>query len=205
MKFLVRYALVVLASAFACSAHAGAIDELRSFAQTTKAARGEFTQRVIRNGRASPPSTGDFVFARPGRFRWAYEQPFEQLLIADGDRLWIWDKDLNQVTIKKLGSALGESPAAILFGNNDLEKSFVLEEAGTRDGVAWLDATPRSKDTNFNKVSIGFRNGLPVAMELHDAFGQISRLEFNNVVSNPNVPADRFRFVPPKGADVYEQ
>jgi len=205
MKSLVRFIVAVVGLVVAWPSYAGAIDQLRAFAQGTKTARGEFTQRVVRNGRASEPSSGTFAFARPGKFRWSYEKPFEQLLIADGNRLWIWDRDLNQVTVKKLDNALGESPASILFGSNDLEKSFVLEEAGTRDGLEWLSATPRGKDVTFNKVSIGFRDGLPMAMELFDAFGQVSHLRFQNVVRNVDLPAGQFTFVPPKGADVYEQ
>lgn len=194
--------------AFACAApvaSAGALDQLRTFAGRTKAARGEFTQSIVKAGQAAKPSSGSFAFARPGKFRWTYAKPFEQVLVADGDSLWIYDKDLNQVTVRKLGNALGESPAAILFGSNDLEKSFVLEEAGVRDGLEWLDATPRSKESTFERVSIGFRDGVPEAMELRDAFGQVSQLRFRNIVRNPEIDPDQFAFIPPKGADVFQQ
>ena len=184
--------------------HAAALDQFKSFVSSTKAARGEFTQTQVRKNATKPqaPSTGTFVFARPGKFVWNYIKPYEQLLQADGDQLYIYDKDLNQVTIKTLGDALGSSPAAILFGSNDLEKNFTLKEAGTRDGLEWLLATPKSKDTSFESVSIGLRNGLPEAMELKDSFGQTSVLAFKNFEKNPALGATQFKFTPPKDADV---
>ncbi len=182
-----------------------ALEQLKSFTANTKSARGEFTQRVVKNGQPGNPATGSFAFSRPGKFRWVYVKPYEQSLVADGDRLWIYDKDLNQVTIKKLGTALGESPAAILFGSNDLEKSFNLKEAGQRDGLAWLEATPKAKDGSFERVTIGFRHGVPEAMEMRDAFGQLSLLSFRNIVRNPTLDTSEFSFEPPRGADIFNQ
>ncbi len=130
------------------TASASALEQFKSFVASTKAAKGEFSQRQVKkadggkmdgNTKVSSPSTGTFVFARPGKFIWTYVKPYEQLLQADGDQLFIYDKDLNQVTVKKLGDALGSSPAAILFGSNDLEKNFTLKEAGTKDGLEWFD------------------------------------------------------------------
>ena len=200
--------VVVAAGALALtgSAYASALAQFKTFVSTTKAARGEFTQRQVKKtegSKVSPPATGTFVFARPGKFIWTYQKPYDQLLQADGDQLYIYDKDLNQVTVKKLGDALGSSPAAILFGSNDLEKNFTLSEAGTRDGLEWLNATPKSKDTAFEQISIGLRNGTPEAMELKDAFGQTSLLAFQKFEKNPNLGAQQFKFVMPKGADVF--
>ena len=192
--------------ALAGAAQASALEQFRTFVSSTKAARGEFTQRQVRKSDASKvavPSTGTFLFARPGKFIWTYQKPYEQLLQADGEQLYIYDKDLNQVTIKKLGDALGSSPAAILFGSNDLEKNFTLSEAGTRDGLEWLNATPKAKDTTFEQISIGLRNGTPEAMELRDAFGQTSLLTFKKFEKNPNLSANQFKFTIPKGADVF--
>jgi outer membrane lipoprotein carrier protein len=182
-----------------------ALEQLKTFTASTKSARGEFTQRVVKSGAPGNPATGNFAFSRPGKFRWIYIKPYEQSLIADGEKLWIYDKDLNQVTIKKLGAALGESPAAILFGSNDLEKNFNLKEAGTRDGLVWLEATPKARDATFEHVAIGFRNGAPEAMEMRDAFGQLSLLSFRNIVRNPSLDAAEFSFETPKGADVFHQ
>jgi outer membrane lipoprotein carrier protein len=182
-----------------------ALEQLKTFTASTKSARGEFTQRVVKGGAPGNPATGNFAFSRPGKFRWVYVKPYEQSLIADGEKLWIYDKDLNQVTIKKLGTALGESPAAILFGSNDLEKNFNLKDAGSRDGLVWLEATPKARDATFERVAIGFRNGVPEAMEMRDAFGQLSLLSFRNIVRNPSLDANEFSFEVPRGADVFNQ
>src|SRR5471032_585325 len=192
---------------FAASASASALEQFKAFAAGTKSAKGEFTQHQVKKADAktkvSTPASGTFEFARPGKFIWMYTKPYEQLLQADGTQLYIYDKDLSQVTIKKLGDALGSSPAAILFGSNDLEKNFTLAEAGTRDGLEWLKATPKAKDTSFEQISIGLRNGLPEAMELKDSFGQVSTLTFSKFEKNPALTATYFKFVMPKGADVF--
>jgi outer membrane lipoprotein carrier protein len=199
---------LLFAAAFALTgaAQASALEQFKSFVAGTKAARGEFTQQQIKKSetaKAAPVSTGTFLFARPGKFIWTYVKPYEQLLQADGESLYIYDKDLNQVTVKKLGSALGSSPAAILFGSNDLDKNFTLSEAGSRGGLEWLDAKPKAKDSTFEQISIGLRNGTPEAMELHDAFGQTSVLSFKKFEKNPPLSAQQFKFVMPKGADVF--
>jgi outer membrane lipoprotein carrier protein len=191
-------------------AHAAALEQFKAFVAGTKSAKGEFTQRLVKtdktgNSKVSNSSTGTFAFARPGKFVWLYQKPYEQLLQADGDKLYIYDKDLNQVTIKKLGNALGSSPAAILFGSNDLEQNFTLKEAGSKDGLEWLEATPKAKDTTFDHIGIGLRDGVPEAMELRDSFGQVSLLTFKKFEKNPALPAEQFKFVIPKGADVFNQ
>jgi outer membrane lipoprotein carrier protein len=190
------------------TAQASALEQFKTFVSGTKAARGEFTQQQVRkaaNSKVAPTSTGTFVFARPGKFIWTYQKPYEQLLQADGDTLYIYDKDLNQVTTRKLGNALGSSPAAILFGSNDLEKNFTLSEAGARDGLEWLNAKPKTQDTTFEQISIGLRDGVPQAMELKDTFGQTSILKFTDFQRNPKLSAQAFKFEIPKGADVSRQ
>jgi outer membrane lipoprotein carrier protein len=211
MKMKLTLAGLLATTTFALSgiASAGALDQFKSFVSGTKAARGEFTQTQVRSktaaGKAPPASSGSFVFARPGKFIWTYQKPYEQVLQADGETLYIYDKDLNQVTTHKLGSALGSSPAAILFGSNDLEKNFTLADAGTRDGLEWLTATPKAKDTTFAHIGIGLKDGVPQAMELKDAFGQTSLLKFTNFQRNPQLGAQQFKFEVPKGADVVNQ
>ena len=200
--------IAALTLALSGTAHASALDQFKSFVATTKAAKGEFTQqqqRKSQTGKISPVSSGSFVFARPGKFIWNYTKPYDQLLQADGDQLYIYDKDLNQVTVRKLGNALGSSPAAILFGSNDLEKNFTLSEGGTRDGAEWLTAVPKTKDTTFEQIGIGLKGGVPVAMELKDQFGQVSVLKFSNFQRNPALGAQQFKFEVPKGADVVNQ
>jgi outer membrane lipoprotein carrier protein len=189
-------------------AQASALDQLKTFASGTKSAKGEFTQQQMgktKNGKAAPVSSGSFVFARPGKFIWTYQKPYEQVLQADGEQLYVYDKDLNQVTVRKLGNALGSSPAAILFGSNNLEQNFTLSEAGERDGLEWLNAVPKAKDTTFEQISIGLKGGVPVAMELKDNFGQTSLLKFTSFQRNPQLSAQQFKFEAPKGADVVNQ
>ncbi len=197
---------------FAClampaNAQATALEALREFVRSTRAGKTTFTQVVVgKSGKNSNPASGSFQFQRPGKFRWVYDKPYEQWIVGDGERLWIYDRDLNQVTVRKLDAALGQSPAAILAGNDDLERNFEVKEAGLRDGLQWLVAVPKSKDTTFEAVRIGFRieGGVAVlsAMELQDTFGQTSVLLFGKMERNPGLAADAFRFTPPKGADV---
>lgn len=197
---------LALALAAAAPAQASAVAALREFLAQTKTARGEFTQQVTRgSAQAAPPSTGTFFFERPGRFRWIYVAPYEQVLVADGQRLFLYDKDLNQVTVRKIAAALPASPASILFGGTDFERDFVVSDAGTRDGVEWLQAVPRAKDSQFERIEIGFRDSVPVAMVLADSFGQVSRLAFSRFERNATLDPQLFRFVPPPGADVLEQ
>lgn len=210
-----RKALAVLCFGAALSllpgapAFASALDQFKNFVATTKAAKGEFTQRIVKTSsggmKVSNVSSGSFLFARPGKFIWIYQKPYEQRLQADGEKLYIYDKDLNQVTVKKLGSALGSSPAAILFGSNDLEKNFTLKDGGAKDGMEWLQATPKTRDTTFDQIGIGLRNGVPAAMELRDSFGQVSLLTFTKFEKNPPIAENQFKFAAPKGADVFEQ
>lgn len=198
-----RLVVGAIACALLVPAEAGSLDQLRAFLTQTTSARGEFVQRVLaRSGSTQPASSGRFVFQRPGKFRWSYERPYEQLIVADGTRLVLYDKDLNQVTIRKLGAALPSSPASILFGSNDFEKEFEVTDAGTRDGLEWVQAKPRAKDSTFERIEIGFRDGLPGAMRLADNFGQVTQLTFARVERNPKLDAEAFRFSPPKGADV---
>ncbi len=190
-------------------ASAAALEQFKTFVANTKAARGDFVQRMVKEEggklRTSNEASGSFVFARPGKFIWTYKKPYEQLLQADGEKLYIHDKDLNQVTVRKLGDAIGSSPAAILFGSNDLEKNFSLSEGGMREGIEWLQAIPKAKDTQFEKIGIGLKDGVPVAMELRDSFGQVSVLTFTKFEKNPSLSGTQFRFVVPKGADVLQQ
>jgi len=198
-----RLAVVAAGCALLAPAHGGSLDQLRAFLTQTSSARGEFVQRVsARSGSAQPVSSGRFAFQRPGKFRWTYEKPYEQVIVADGTRLVLYDKDLNQVTIRKLGAALPSSPASILFGSNEFDKEFEVADAGVRDGLEWVRARPRAKDSTFELIEIGFRDGLPQAMRLADNFGQVTQLIFSKLERNPKLGAETFGFTPPKGADV---
>ena len=197
--------LAVLASVAATVAQAGGIEQLQAFVNGTKSGKATFHQFTSdKSGRKVQEASGTFVFARPGKFRWSYDKPFEQVIVADGEKLYLYDKDLNQVTVRKLGAALPASPASILFGANDFERDFEVKDAGVRDGVSWVAATPRAKDTPFERIEIGLRDGQLAGMLLRDSFGQTSNLAFAKVERNPKVDPQLFRFTPPKGADVLE-
>ena len=198
------HALVLAVPAFACAvAHAGGIDELHAFLEGAKNGRATFKQTVqARNARVPQSSSGTFAFARPGKFRWSYEKPYEQLVVGDGAKVWVYDKDLNQVIVRQLDAALGATPAALLAGDNALERNVTLVDGGSADGLAWVEATPKAAESTFTKVRIGFRGALPRAMELTDAFGQTTRLAFDAFERNVTLAADLFRFTPPPGADV---
>lgn len=182
---------------------ASGLGQLKGFLDGTKTSQGTFRQQVASKSRPqAQDSGGTFAFARPGKFRWTYEKPFEQLIVGDGTRVWVYDRDLNQVIVRKLDIALGATPAALLAGDNALEKNFALTEGGTAGELEYVDAVPKSPESQFTKVRIGFRDNLPRAMELTDAFGQITTLTFVTFERNPQLAATLFRFDVPAGADV---
>src|SRR5688500_19895094 len=183
--------------------NAAAIDRFKAFAKATQTARGTFQQKVYdRDKRLTQESKGSFVFNRPGKFRWTYAKPVDQVIVGDGERVWIYDRDLNQVTVRRLSKALGSTPAALLAGSSDVEKAFALSDAGTRDGLEWLEAKPREAESGFERIRMGFSASGLEAMELTDNFGQTTRLRFSNLQRNPGIDPGEFRFEPPKGADV---
>ena len=195
--------VISLAMCIAAPAHAGAIDKLHRFLETTRTLRADFAQIVVaKNGKRPQQSVGVMMISRPGKFRWQIEKPYSQLLVGDGEKIWMYDPDLRQVTVKKMDSALGSTPAALLVGSNNLEKNFNLRELGEREGLEWLEATPKSADSGFEKLQLGFFGDELKAMELFDNFGQTTSLAFSNVQRNPPLPTAFFRFVPPAGADV---
>ena len=187
----------------ALPALADAKARLEAFVEGTKGLKAQFTQTVIdKNGRKTQEASGNLFFSRPGKFRWVYQKPYSQLIVGDGKRLWIHDEDLDQVTVRKLDQALGDSPAALLAGDNDIAKLFNLKETGAKDGLDWIEATPKSKEGSFEKVRMGFKGEDIQAMELKDNFGQTTLLRFTNLERNPALGASLFRFTPPKGADI---
>ena len=186
------------------TAHAGGIDKLKEFIAATHSAQANFTQVVLdRNGKRIQSASGTMQFQRPGKFRWTYQKPYEQLIVGDGVKFWLYDVDLNQVTVKKLDAALGSSPAALLSGNNEIERAFTLKESGNLDGLDWLQAKPKTQDSNFEKILMAFNAQADlVIMELNDSFGQKTVLRFSEMQRNPKLPEQQFKFTPPKGADV---
>ena len=199
---------------FAGPAAASGVDQLKAFLSGAKTGQTTFRQVVDcrcgvvadedrrKAGRVPQESSGTFAFARPGKFRWSYEKPHAQIIVGDGAKLWIYDPDLNQVVVRKLDQALGATPAALLAGDDGLEKNFELHDGGKSDEVEFVDAKPRNPDSGFASVRIGLKGNLPRTMELHDSFGQVTQLSFGSFERNATVDASLFRFVPPPGADV---
>ncbi len=193
---------LVLAAAVA---QADAVDTLREFAREVKTGRAAFTQTVSSpDGARKKTSSGQFEFARPDRFRFEYRKPFEQQIVADGRKVWLYDVDLNQVTVRAMSQALGATPAALLAGAA-MDKDFELSAAPSQDGLDWVLARPKVKEgATVQSLRIGFRAKTLAALEIIDVFGQRSLLSFSAVEANPHLAADTFRFIAPKGADVIE-
>ncbi len=186
-------------------AQAGGLDDFLAFNSSAKTATARFEQQVFdRNGKVTDRASGTFAFSRPGRFRWTYEKPHRQLLVSDGARLWIHDPDLNQVTVKRINAAVSATPAALLAGKDDITKLFTLRDAGSNDGLEWVEAIPKSPDTGFEKVRIGMKGKALAAMELSDSLGGRTGLQFAELKPNAQLAPSTFQFTPPKGADVLE-
>jgi chaperone LolA len=188
----------------AANAHAGAIEKLKTFIAATHSAQADFTQVVLdQNGKRIQSASGIMQFQRPGKFRWVYQKPYEQIIVGDGEKFWLYDVDLKQVTVKKLDAALGSSPAALLAGSNEIERGFILKESGSQDGLDWLQAISRTQDSGFEKILMAFNaQSELVIMELGDMFRHKTVLRFSNMQHNPKLPAQQFQFTPPKGVDV---
>jgi outer membrane lipoprotein carrier protein len=189
------------------------LEGLESFIKTATSGRAEFTQVVTappKDGQVarSKTSSGTFAFSRPGRFSFLYKKPFEQTIVADGQTLWLYDADLNQVTQRQQADALGSTPAALIASAPNLaalEKDFVLQAAASKDGLQWIQATPRAKEGQLQSVRIGLRGDKLAALEIQDSFGQRSVLTFSKLEVNPSLSVETFQFKPPAGADVIKQ
>ncbi len=200
-----RLFLLLSLSAAAAMARAGAVEQLEEFVREVKTGSAAFTQTVTSpDGARTKTSSGRFEFSRPNRFRFSYTKPFEQAIVADGTKVWIFDADLNQVSSRKLDKALGGTPAALLAGGS-LSKDFVLAPQPDKDGLAWVLATPRATETAFQSVRVGFRGKTLGSIEIIDSFGQRSVLQFSQFEANAVLKPDNFVFKVPPGADVIEQ
>lgn len=204
MDVLKHFCLFLLFYPLASIAQASATNSLKNFIHDARTVRATFTQSVLdKNGRTVQTGQGTMQFQRPGKFRWIYEKPYEQLIVGDGDRIWFYDRDLNQVTVRRLDLAIGSSPAALLAGDSDIEQNFELRDTGSLAGTEWLEAKPKTRDSTFEWVRLGFTlDGVLKSMELHDNFGQTTVLTFSRLERNPRLAPDLFKFTPPAGSDV---
>jgi len=212
----VLFAILILSNPAFSQSESG-VEQLRQFVRNSKTAEGDFVQQQLRAPRANESqekglkvvreTRGHFVFQRPGRFIWDTQKPFEQKLITDGKQLILWDKDLNQATFRPAGQALSTTPAAILFGESSLDQNFDLVEGEERLGMKWVALAPKKNpnvksDLPYTKISIGMANGLPKALELIDGLGSVVLVTLDRIQLNINLPANRFTFTPPAGAEV---
>jgi len=200
-----RLLLPLLLLGLTGGARADAVDSLRDFAQNVKSGKASFTQTVTSvDGAKKKTSSGQFEFVRPNRFRFVYAKPFEQQIVADGQKVWLYDVDLNQVTVRPMAQALGATPAALLAGAT-LDKEFDLKAVPAAEGFEWVQATPKIKDGPIQLLRVGFKGKDLAALDIVDAFGQRSALRFSALEQNIKLSDEQFRFTPPKGADVIQQ
>ncbi|MHB1676572.1 MAG: outer membrane lipoprotein chaperone LolA [Sulfuriferula sp.] len=188
---------------YAASSYADGIAALQTFIADTQSAQANFSQTVLdKRGLTKQRSTGTMIFSRPGKFRWTYQTPFKQIIVGDGKKIYLYDIDLEQVTIKHYDSTLGSSPAALLAGNNAIEKFYVLKDTGNHDGLTWLSAIPKDPNSAFKQIQMGFDQHTLVEMKILDNFGLTTLLQLSQLKRNPKLPADTFKFIPPAGVDV---
>ena len=203
----------LLIAAYATSTWAGGLDSLEKFIKTVKSGRAEFTQVVTapaKEGQVArtKKSTGTFEFLRPGRFKFVYKKPFENTIVADGQTLWLYDVDLNQVSARKQSQALGSTPAALIASASDLgslRADFILTEAPDAEGLEWVLATPKAKDSGLQSVRIGFKSDELAALDILDSFGQVSAMRFQGLSAQVPLDPALFQFKPPPGADLIRQ
>jgi outer membrane lipoprotein carrier protein len=197
----------------ALSASSAGLESLEAFIKTAKTGRADFVQVVTMPAKEaqaprSKTSSGSFEFSRPSRFKFIYKKPFEQSIVADGQTLWLYDVDLNQVTARKQSQVLASTPAALIASAPDLralQADFALADAPPKDGIEWILATPKSKDSALQSIRVGLRSGELAALEILDSFGQRSVVTFSHFELNPVLPAKAFEFKPPPGTDVIRQ
>jgi outer membrane lipoprotein carrier protein len=168
--------------------------------------RGQFTQ-VISSEQSSfiQSSTGEFWIKKPNQFRWHYTTPYVQKIISNGNKLWVYDEDLEQVTIKDASQSVGSSPLAVILGSIELDTLFNITQLDNSEQLEWLMLTPKEDSSGFEFIKVGFKDGLLNKMRLHDSFGQTTDLLFTDVTINEPIVDETFEFIVPDGADVFEE
>ncbi|MGR9099952.1 MAG: outer membrane lipoprotein chaperone LolA [Gammaproteobacteria bacterium] len=182
------------------------VDELKAFLDASASLIADFRQTSFdENGNPAVTSLGVFYLQRPGKFRWDYREPFVQQIVADSGKVWFYDQDLEQVTIKKLDRSLGSTPALLLTGEISLEDNFILENQGSDGDLNWIKLLPKDDQSGFKYILIGMGKGRLEGMELNDNFGQLTRIYFSGLKTNVEIDPQIFNFTPPEGADVFEE
>ena len=203
---LLSHALTAFLLLLSTSVYADGLADLQRFYNEIRNYSASFEQVVVdENLRLLEASNGEFSIERPGKFRWHYTAPSEQLIIGDGTQVWIYDVELEQITHRKSDAAVSQTPAMLLSGKGNLDDSFILEDAGQHDGLDWVRMIPKSKDSGFTDIRIGFSEGKMQLLEMKDNFGQSTRMDFKNVKENIDIPEEIFTFIPPSGVDIIEE
>jgi outer membrane lipoprotein carrier protein len=199
----IKTALLSCLLALPLAAQADGISSLKKFYDETHAIKADFHQIVTdKQGQKIQEVYGEMQLKRPNKFKWDYHKPFEQQIVSDGKQVWLYDTELAQVSVRELSKALGSSPAALLAGNDSLEKNFKLVNAYRKDNLDWVSTNPKDSDTGFNKISLAFKNDVLQEMDMIDSFGHQTKIVFSNQVHNPVIEPKTFLFKPPKGIDV---
>jgi outer membrane lipoprotein carrier protein len=181
------------------------INQLKAFLKASASLSADFKQVSFNQaGQAGQSSFGQFYLSRPGKFRWNYKKPFAQEIVSNSDKVWFYDADLEQVTVKELDDSLGSTPALLLTGQVDIDEKFVLEEQGNDEEMNWIKLSPKNEESGFKYILIGLNHGQLGGMELSDNFGQLTRIYFSNIQLNPTLNPNLFSFKAPKGVDVFE-
>lgn len=181
------------------------IQRLRNFLAKASTLQADFSQvQIDENGNQGKKASGVFHLQRPGKFRWDYQKPYVQEIVSSGNKVWFYDKDLEQVTSKQLNAAIGSTPALLLSGEVALEKNFTIDQQGVEDGLYWIKLVPKAEESGFKYVLLGLENNTLAAMELSDNFGQLTRIYFTNVKTGMKLDPGIFEFKPPAGVDVFE-
>jgi len=197
--------IVLLMMAIVANAEQTPVMQLKSFLASTASLTADFKQVVLNErGQAEQTSEGEFYLSRPGKFRWSYKKPFIQEIVSSVGKVWFYDADLEQVTIKKLDDSLGATPAMLLSGDIELEENFIIQQQGIDEDLLWIKLSPKNEDSGFKYILIGLSNGVLGGMELSDNFGQLTRIYFSKVKVNPELESSVFEFIAPEGVDIFE-
>lgn len=201
LRVLVFFAVAVIGASPAVAA--SGTDALDQFLKDLRTLESEFHQTLYdENLKKLEEARGLMYLERPNRFRWDYRQPNAQLIVGDGKKVWLYDRELAQVTVRKIDESLGSTPALVLSSTEPLEKNFTVSNLADENGLSWVGLRPRHKDASFAHIRLGFANDALRLMELTDSFGQLTRLEFSNLIRNAPIIPDAFEFSPPSGVDV---
>lgn len=200
---LIAALLVAAISPPAIADEAPGIERVRAYLEGVKTLRADFTQDVIdRDFEVIESASGQLALSRPGRFRWDYLQPFERVIVADGERLWLYEADLDQVTVRRMDAGLGATPAALLTGSIDILEGFEHLGSETAEELLWVTLGPRSDTADFESIRLGFDDQELTALILSDRLGQTTRVRFAAIERDPELDPELFNFTVPPNADV---